>query len=83
MDCQSGIVSIYSGSDPGFLNRASDVLRASRSAGIQVIHIQVGFRPGLPEVSSRNKLFAAIRNVAAASEAVRGFCRRNQPCART
>lgn len=41
--------------------RASGVLRAARSAGMQVIHIQVGFRPGLPEVSSRNKLFAAIR----------------------
>jgi hypothetical protein len=26
-----------------------------------VIHVQVGFRPGLPEVNSRNRLFAAIR----------------------
>lgn len=26
-----------------------------------VIHVQVGFRPGLPEVSDRNKLFAAIK----------------------
>jgi nicotinamidase-related amidase len=61
MDCQSGIVSIYAGSDPGFLERAAGVLRAARSAGMLVIHIQVGFRPGLPEVSSRNKLFSAIK----------------------
>jgi nicotinamidase-related amidase len=26
-----------------------------------VFHVQVGFRPGLPEVSPRNALFAAIR----------------------
>jgi nicotinamidase-related amidase len=26
-----------------------------------VVHVRVGFRPGLPEVSSRNKLFAAIK----------------------
>jgi nicotinamidase-related amidase len=37
------------------------VLAASRRAGIKVIHIQVGFRPGLPEVSSRNKLFAGLK----------------------
>ena len=61
MDCQSGIVSTYAGSDPGFLERAADVLRAARGAGMLVIHIQVGFRPGLPEVSSRNKLFGPIR----------------------
>jgi nicotinamidase-related amidase len=26
-----------------------------------VIHVQVGFRPGMPEISPRNALFAAIR----------------------
>jgi nicotinamidase-related amidase len=29
-----------------------------------VIHVQVGFRPGLPEVSSRNLLFRAIKSSA-------------------
>ncbi len=29
---------------------------------MKVIHIQVGFRPGLPEVSSRNTLFAQIKS---------------------
>ena len=61
MDCQAGIVSIYAKPPEEFLNRASSVLAAARKAGIKVIHVQVGFRPGLPEVSSRNKLFAALK----------------------
>ncbi len=27
-----------------------------------VIHVQVGFRPGLPELSPRNKLFAVVKS---------------------
>jgi nicotinamidase-related amidase len=27
-----------------------------------IVHVQVGFRPGLPEVSSRNALFGAIKS---------------------
>lgn len=62
MDCQTAIVSIYAKHDQEFMGRASNVLRAARTAGTAVIHIQVGFRPGLPEVSSRNKLFGAIQS---------------------
>ena len=62
MDCQAGIVSIYAKPQDEFIARASGVLAAARTAGIAVIHVQVGFRPGLPEVSSRNKLFAAIKS---------------------
>jgi nicotinamidase-related amidase len=29
---------------------------------MRVVHVQVGFRPGLPEVSPRNPLFSAIKN---------------------
>ena len=61
MDCQKGIVSIYAKPSEEFLERASAVLRAARRAGMAVIHVQVGFRPGLPEVSNRNRLFAAIK----------------------
>lgn len=39
---------------------ASRTLRVAREKGMPVIHVQVGFRPGLPEVSARNELFAAI-----------------------
>lgn len=63
MDCQSGIVSIYTKDDKDvFLTRAASVLNHGRSTGITVIHLQVGFRPGLPEINPRNTLFAAIKS---------------------
>jgi nicotinamidase-related amidase len=61
LDCQAGVVSIYVQPSDEFLSRASRVLAAARKAGMTVIHVQVGFRPGLPEVSSRNKLFAGLK----------------------
>ena len=65
MDCQTAIVSIYAKDDKdAFLTRAANVLDHARATGMTVIHIQVGFRPGLPEVSSRNTLFGAIRSSA-------------------
>ena len=62
MDCQAGIVSIYAKAAEEFLARAASVLQSARNAGMPVIFIQVGFRPSLPEVSSRNKLFGAIKS---------------------
>lgn len=62
MDCQAGIMSIYANAPEQFVERASSLLRAARKAAMPVVHVQVGFRPGLPEVSSRNKLFAAIKS---------------------
>jgi len=63
MDCQTAIVSIYTKNDKdAFLARAEGVLNHARSKGMTVIHVQVGFRPGLPEVSSRNLLFGAIKS---------------------
>ena len=61
MDCQAGIVSIYAKPPEEFVARAAGVLHAARRAGMAVIHVQVGFRPGMPEVSERNKLFAGIK----------------------
>ena len=63
MDCQAGIVSIYTREDKdAFLVRAKSVLNHARASGMTIIHIQVGFRPGLPEVSSRNALFGPIKS---------------------
>ncbi|HEX4005852.1 MAG TPA: isochorismatase family cysteine hydrolase [Acidobacteriaceae bacterium] len=62
MDLQSGIVSMLAASDPGLVPRVAGVLKQARAAGITVIHVQVGFRPGLPEVSRRNPIFAAVLN---------------------
>jgi len=60
MDCQAGLVSIYAKPPEEFATRAAGVLRGARSSGMPVIHVQVGFRAGLPEVSPRNPLFGAI-----------------------
>ena len=61
MDCQAGIVSIYAREGKeAFLGRVARVLEHARTSGMTVIHVQVGFRPGLPEVSSRNPLFGAV-----------------------
>jgi nicotinamidase-related amidase len=63
MDCQVGIVSIYTREAKGaFLGRAASVLNHARANGMTIIHIQVGFRPGLPEVSSRNALLGPIKS---------------------
>ena len=61
MDLQSGIVAIYAKDDPALPNRAATILESARHRMMSVIHVQVGFRPGLPEVSLRNPLFGAIK----------------------
>lgn len=61
MDLQSSIVSIYAKEHPEFLHRVANVQKLARGRGMRVIHVQVGFRTGLPEVSADNHLFGAIR----------------------
>ncbi len=62
MDYQTGIVSIFVKGREELPARAAAVLRRARSLGARVIHVQVGFRPGFPEISSRNALFGAIKD---------------------
>ena len=62
MDCQAAIVAAYVKPPEPFLERAVSVLNAARRAKMTVIHVQVGFRPGLPEVNARHGLFGAIKN---------------------
>jgi nicotinamidase-related amidase len=61
LDLQTAIVSIYV-EDQELLSRAGNVLHRARDSGMCVIHVQVGFRPGLPEVSPRNLLLSAIKS---------------------
>jgi nicotinamidase-related amidase len=61
MDMQAGILSLYTG-DGTLVSRAAELLDRCRAHHLPVIHVRVGFRPGLPEVSERNALFGAIRN---------------------
>jgi nicotinamidase-related amidase len=63
MDYQSAIVSIYAGNQQEELvSRAASVLAQARSYGMAVIHVQVGFRPNLPEISPRNLLLSTIKS---------------------
>jgi nicotinamidase-related amidase len=64
MDLQTGIVGIYTKADPALPERAAGVLKAARDRQMRVIHVQVGFRPGMPEVSARNPLFSAVKSSA-------------------
>jgi len=59
MDVQQGIVARF-GDDAGFLARVKVAADAARHAGVPVIYVVVAFRAGYPEISARNKTFAAI-----------------------
>ena len=60
MDFQAGILQGHAPDRDAMLPRAGALLQAARGAGLTVIHVVVGFRPGHPEVSARNPAFSAI-----------------------
>jgi nicotinamidase-related amidase len=59
MDVQQGIVERFDGAQD-YLARLAAAVDAARRSGIGVIYVTVAFRPGYPEVSERNKSFAAV-----------------------
>ena len=65
MDVQQGIVERYRSAAP-LLDHLGTVIRAARSAGLPIIYVTVRFREGYPEISARNRMFAAIRQAGAA-----------------
>ncbi|GLV55743.1 cysteine hydrolase [Dictyobacter sp. S3.2.2.5] len=67
MDMQAGIVNRYAQSSD-ILERTNTAIAAARAASIPVIYVVVGFRPGYPEVSPRNKMFSG-RSQASSSTA--------------
>ncbi|MFD7711428.1 cysteine hydrolase family protein [Streptomyces sp. NPDC059786] len=58
MDLQRGHLTRVG--DPGYLPRVASAIGAARSAGIPVIHVKLGFRPGHPEVGAGNRVFSAL-----------------------
>ena len=60
MDLQEAILRNYPNKD-ALLARIRIALDAARRAGMPVIWVHVCFRPGYPEVSANNKLFAGVR----------------------
>ena len=65
MDVQQGIVERYGSAAP-LLDHLRSAIHAARSAGLPIIYVTVRFREGYPEISSRNRMFAAIRQAGAA-----------------
>jgi nicotinamidase-related amidase len=63
MDFQSIIVDGHAGADPApLLDRMAGLLEAARVAGVMVVYVVVGFRPGHPEVSDNNRAFSSARD---------------------
>jgi nicotinamidase-related amidase len=58
MDFQRGIADRYPGA---VVEQAATAVGAARDAGIPVVFVRVAFRPGHPEISARNRTFAALR----------------------
>ena len=59
MDVQQNILS-RDANDATYLARVRRAIDAARRAKIRVVYVTVSFRPGYPEVSVRNKSFAAV-----------------------
>jgi nicotinamidase-related amidase len=60
MDIQAGIIDRVADS-AALLARAKEAMSAARSRAIPVIHVVVGFRPGLPEASAQNLFLSTIK----------------------
>jgi len=60
MDVQAGIVGMLPGAEQ-LLGNLKKALATAREQKIPVIYVVVGFRPGMPEVSSNNKGFSASK----------------------
>jgi nicotinamidase-related amidase len=65
MDVQPGILERAPDS-AALLARLTDAVRAARAHSVPVIHVVVGFRPGMPEVSMKNQSFSAVKQMAPA-----------------
>src|SRR6202030_1496399 len=61
MDLQARVVDNYAAGAEALLNRTAKLIAAARTAGIRVIYVVVGFRPGYPEVSDRNATFNGLK----------------------
>lgn len=60
MDVQLGVIDRVP--DPAaYLARVTEAVRAARAHAVPVIHVVVGFRPGMPEVSLRNQVFSVAK----------------------
>jgi nicotinamidase-related amidase len=61
MDYQTAIVDMVAPSSPDLVPNAARALAAARKAGLKIIYVVIGFRPGHPEIGPGNKSFNALR----------------------
>jgi nicotinamidase-related amidase len=61
MDFQSSIVERFTAGQDALLSATAETIAAARRSKMRVIYVVVGFRPGFPEISARNKSFSAIK----------------------
>ncbi|HEY3636994.1 MAG TPA: isochorismatase family cysteine hydrolase [Rhizomicrobium sp.] len=61
MDFQTLIVEGFADGKEALLDRTSRLIEAARKAGVMVLYVVVGFRPGHPEISPRNAVFGPVR----------------------
>src|ERR1700738_1599069 len=61
MDFQTLIADNYAAGAEALLDRTAKLIEAARTAGMRVIYVVVGFRPGAPEVSDRNATFNGLK----------------------
>ena len=59
MDFQTDVVPMFERAAPA-LAHAAELAATARAAGLPVIYVTVGFRPGYPEISPRNPIFTTV-----------------------
>jgi nicotinamidase-related amidase len=69
MDVQAGILDRVN-DQTDFLERTQTAIDAAHRNDILVIFVVVGFRPGMPEIAQRNKMFTGINDL---GETSKGF----------
>jgi nicotinamidase-related amidase len=70
MDFQADVVGRLGSDD--VVAAARRALDAARGSGVPVVFVRVGFRPGAPEVSARNQIFASLGAQPAMGETAAG-----------
>jgi nicotinamidase-related amidase len=60
MDLHADIIAMVGAEGAALAERSARVIEAARGAGVPVIYVVLGFRPGYPEVSSNNAMFSML-----------------------
>jgi nicotinamidase-related amidase len=60
MDLQNEVVAMIGAKAEPLLDHTARLIAAARGAGVPVIYVVVGFRPGYPELSPNNAVFAEV-----------------------